>query len=319
MWAALAGGVGGAKLARGLAAVAQEAAVELRIVVNTGDDFTLHGLHIAPDLDTVMYTLAGIANPETGWGIAGDTFVANEQLGRLGQENWFSLGDRDLATHLTRTRWLRAGMTLTEATARISRALGIPATTQLVPMTDDAVATQIKTPGGWLAFQDYFVRRHHADPVLNVRFAGVELAQANDLAMAALAQADLIVFCPSNPIVSIGPILALAGVRPTLSHRREQCCRVAVSPIVGGHALRGPADRMMEGLGHESSALGVARYYAGLIDIFVLDEVDADLAPAIADLGMQPVVAPTIMRTPEDSRALAQAVVAAAKETAKWR
>jgi len=202
-------------------------------------------------------------------------------------------------------------------TARLSQTLGIPATTQIVPMTDDSVATQIKTPDGWLSFQDYFVRRHHADPVLDVRFAGVEHAHANDLAMAALAQADLIVFCPSNPIVSIGPILALAGMRSALSHRREQCCRVAVSPIVGGHALRGPADRMMEGLGHESSALGVARYYAGLIDIFVLDQTDADLAPAIADLGMQPVIANTIMRTPEDSRALAQVIVAVAQEAGR--
>lgn len=315
MWVALAGGVGGAKLARGLAAIAPSQTDELRVVVNTGDDFDLHGLRIAPDLDTVMYTLAGIANPETGWGIVGDTYTTMDQLEQLGQANWFRLGDRDFATHITRTWWLREGLTLTAVTERLAGALGVTAPTRIVPMTDDIVATEIETPDGWLAFQDYFVRRHHADAVRAVRFTGIAEARASALALDALTRADLVVFCPSNPIVSIGPILALAGMRAALLQRRAGVCRVAVSPIVGGQALRGPADRMMAGLGQESSALGVARGYAGLIDIFVMDEVDAALADDITALGMQPLVTNTIMRSPADSRALAATIVAAA---AKW-
>ncbi len=313
MWTALAGGVGGAKLARGLAAIAPGATDELRIVVNTGDDFTLHGLAISPDLDTVLYTLAGIANPETGWGIAGDTFVTMEQLGRLGGPAWFWLGDRDLATHITRTALLREGATLGAVTDRLARALGLAPGVRLVPMTDDAVATAIETPDGWLAFQDYFVRRHHADEVRGVRFAGIEAARPAPDALAGLADSPLVVLCPSNPIVSIGPILALAGMRAALATSRPGRVRVAVSPIVGGQALRGPADRMLAGLGHEVSALGVARLYAGLIDIFALDRADANLASAIADLGMRPLVTDTIMTTPDDSRALAERILDAAR------
>ena len=312
MWAALAGGVGGAKLARGLAAITPEIIDELRIIINTGDDFVQHGLRIAPDVDTVLYTLAGIANPETGWGIAGDTTNALDQLRRLGANAWFWLGDRDLATHILRTEWLRQGRTLSAFTARMARSLDIPDHIHLLPMTDDPVATEILTPGGWRAFQDYFVRRQHADPVRDVRFAGSTAAQPQPQALAALRQAEVVVICPSNPIVSIGPILALRGMRQAIEHRgpgsEVRCCRVAVSPIIGGQALKGPADVMLRGLGHEVSALGVAQLYAGLIDIFVLDAADAALAPQIADLGMRPLVAETIMRTPDDSRALAEII-----------
>jgi LPPG:FO 2-phospho-L-lactate transferase len=313
LWTALAGGVGGAKLARGLAAIAPDRADELRIVVNTGDDFTLHGLRISPDLDTVLYTLAGIANPETGWGIAGDTFVVMEQLGRLGGPTWFSLGDHDLATHITRTALMRSGATLAQVTDHLALALGVSAPLRLVPMSDDLVATQVETPDGWLDFQDYFVRRHHADEVRGVRFAGVEEAAPHPLALDGVSEASLVVLCPSNPIVSIGPVLALRGMRAALAQERVGRCRVAVSPIVGGKALRGPADRMLEGLGHEVSALGVARLYVGLIDLFVLDITDAALAPDIAALGMQPVVAQTVMASPADSRALAEAILEAAQ------
>ncbi len=318
MWAALAGGVGGAKLARGLAAITPERIDDLRIIINTGDDFVQHGLRIAPDIDTVVYTLAGIANPETGWGITGDTTNTLDQLRRLGADAWFWLGDRDLATHILRTEWLRQGRTLSAFTARMAHNLGIPEHIHLLPMTDAPVATEILTPGGWRAFQDYFVRRHHADPVRAVRFVGSATAQPQLQALAALRQADVVVFCPSNPIVSIGPILALKGMRQAIEHRGTdggaRCCRVAVSPIIGGQALKGPADMMLRGLGHEVSALGVAQLYAGLIDIFVLDIADAALAPQIADLGMRPLVAATIMRSPDDSRALAETIAAAVAE-----
>jgi LPPG:FO 2-phospho-L-lactate transferase len=305
MWAALAGGVGGAKLARGLAAIMPEALDDLRIIVNTGDDFTQHGLNISPDLDTVAYTLAGLANPDTGWGIAGDTTYTLEQLRQLGADAWFWLGDRDLATHILRTEWLRTGGTLSAFTAKLARRLGIPSSIHLLPMTDAPVATEILTQDRWRAFQDYFVRRHHTDEVRDVRFAGVETAQALPQALTALRQADVVVFCPSNPIVSIGPILALAGMRQAIEHRGARCCRVAVSPIIGGQALKGPADVMLRGMGYAASALGVAQCYAGLVDVFVLDHTDADQAPQIAALGMRPVVTDTIMRSPEASRALA--------------
>ncbi len=316
MWAALAGGVGGAKLARGLAAITPDEIDDLRVIINTGDDFTLHGLRIAPDVDTVLYTLAGIANPETGWGIAGDTASAQAQLGRMGVDTWFWLGDRDLATHIMRTHWLASGFTLTEVTERMARALGIAPRITLLPMTDDPVATEVQTPAGWLAFQDYFVRRHHSDPVRAVRFAGISRAVPTMATVAALRAAEVVIFCPSNPMVSIGPILTLRGVRQAIEHRgtgTPRCC-VAVSPIIGGRALKGPADVMLASLGFESSALGVARLYEGLVDIFVLDEVDAHLAPQIADLGMRPLVAPTIMTTPEDSRTLARLIRRAVQE-----
>jgi LPPG:FO 2-phospho-L-lactate transferase len=311
MWAALAGGVGGAKLARGLAALAPDTIDEVRVIVNTGDDFARHGLRISPDVDTVMYTLAGLANPDTGWGIVGDTFNALDQLQRLGADTWFQLGDRDLATHILRTSWLNAGLSLTEITQRMARSLGIAPQVQILPMTDDLVATEILTPDGWRAFQDYFVRRRHADPVRDVRFVGGNEAHPSTQTLTALRQADVVVFCPSNPLVSIGPILALAGVRPAIEHRGEHTRCVAVSPIVGGQALKGPADTMLAGMGHEVSALGVARLYAGLVDLFVLDETDAALAPQIAELGMQPLVAQTIMHSAAESQALARVIVAA--------
>jgi LPPG:FO 2-phospho-L-lactate transferase len=286
---ALAGGVGGAKLASGLyRAVAPD---ELAVVVNTADDFTQFGLMISPDADTVMYTLAGLANPATGWGILGDTFETLAMLERYGRDIWFKVGDRDFATHLARTERLRSGASLTAVTAELSRALGVRAA--ILPMCDEPVATRVRTPDGVLEFQEYFVRHHHEDAVLGVEFQGIERAAVTDAVRRALAEAEVIVFCPSNPIVSVGPILAVPGMREAIDGRHVP--KVAVSPIVGGQAVRGPADRMLRGLGHEVSAYGVATLYRGLVDGIVIDEVDAGLTPRIEALGLHVAVAPTIM------------------------
>ncbi|HZB96565.1 MAG TPA: 2-phospho-L-lactate transferase [Herpetosiphonaceae bacterium] len=300
---ALAGGVGGAKLAHGLyQALVPDA---LTVIVNTADDFTYWGLRVSPDLDTVMYTLAGIANENTGWGVADETWSALDAAGRLGGETWFRIGDRDLATHVLRTEALRAGKSLTAVTAEFAARLGIHG--RLLPMTDAAVATMIETPDGWLAFQDYFVRRQHRDPVRAIRLDGIEQAEATDDARQAIESADLIIFCPSNPIVSIGPILSLPGVQDLL--KNHSVPRVAVSPIVGGKALRGPADTMLSALGHDSSALGVARLYQDLLTGIVIDELDAEDAPAIRKLGMEVLVAGTVMRSIPDRRSLAERIL----------
>ena len=302
---ALAGGVGGAKLAHGLYRALPAAA--LTVLVNTADDFTLHGLRICPDLDTVLYTLAGLANPATGWGVAGDTFAALDMLRRYGAgDTWFQLGDRDFATHILRTQRLAEGRPLSAVIGEMAAALGVSAT--LLPMSDTPVATLVRTDAGDLSFQDYFVRRHHSDQVRCLAFTGVEAARAPAALGAALAGAEAIIFCPSNPLVSIGPILAVPGVRDLL--RDSPAPRVAVSPIVGGKALRGPADQMLATLGHEVSALGVARLYAGLIDGMIIDSLDAGLAPPIAALGLQVEVTNTIMQDDSDRQALAETALA---------
>ncbi len=249
---ALAVGVGGAKLAHGFQ-LALDDPSNLTIIGNTADDFELYGLHISPDLDTVLYTLAGIANPATGWGIAGDSFATLEMVGRYTGEPWFQLGDRDFATHIVRTERLRLGESLTSVTAALARALGVRAS--IVPMSDDPVATMIDTPDGRLDFQQYFVAHRHADEVTGVHFAGIETARPSPTVLDALAAAGAIVFCPSNPIVSIGPILAVPGMQAALAGSTAP--KVAVSPIVGGEALKGPAAQMLAGLGHEVSAAGV--------------------------------------------------------------
>ncbi len=298
----LAGGVGGAKLAQGL----DRAVAGLTVVVNTGDDAVVYGLSISPDLDTVMYTLAGIADPQQGWGIAGDTYATLEAMARLGQDTWFRLGDRDIATHVLRTARLRAGVPLSVATAELASALGVRA--RLLPMTDDAVATRIDTPAGRLEFQEYFVARRHADEVLGVVLDGVERAIPAPGVLEAL-DADVVVIGPSNPFVSIGPVLAVPGVREALAVSGAR--RVAVSPIVGGRALKGPAAAMLAAMGHEVSALGVARLYAGLVDVYVIDESDRGLAAAIEELGMTVMVTGTVMGGPEDRERLAREILAA--------
>jgi LPPG:FO 2-phospho-L-lactate transferase len=302
--AALAGGVGGAKLAHGLYMALPPDS--LSVVVNTADDFTHWGLKISPDLDTVMYTLAGIANESTGWGVADETWSALAMAGRFRADTWFRIGDQDLMTHVLRTAALAAGRSLSHITAELAEALGIRA--RLLPMTDATVATTVQTPDGWLAFQDYFVRRRHADQVLDVRIEGTEDARVAPGVAAAVANAEAIIFCPSNPIVSIGPILALPNMQELLAARAVP--RIAVSPIVGGKALRGPADTMLSALGHESSALGVARIYQGLVSGMVIDRLDQEDEAAIRALDMEVLVVDTIMRSVADRQRLAQDILA---------
>lgn len=299
--AVLAGGVGGAKMAHGFQQLL--APGKLSVVVNVADDFELFGLHISPDLDTVMYTLAGLANPVTGWGIRDDTHRAVEMLGRLGGDTWFSIGDADLATHLRRTQLLADGCSLTDATRSLAASLGV--TSHLLPATDQRVATMLQTDAGELDFQTYFVRRGQRDEVRAVRFDGLEAARPTEAAVAAIQDADLVVIAPSNPIVSIRPILELPGVSAAVAAAKS----VAISPIVDGRALKGPADRMLTSLGYESSALGVARLYAGVVDRFVLDEADAGLAPQVEALGMRVAVLRTVMRSDDDRAVLARAVL----------
>jgi LPPG:FO 2-phospho-L-lactate transferase len=297
----LAGGVGGAKMAHGFQQVL--AAGELTVVVNVADDFELFGLHISPDLDTVMYTLAGLADAGTGWGIAGDTHHALEMLGRLGGPTWFTIGDRDLATHVRRTQLLRGGHSLTDVTDALRTALDVPSI--VLPATDQPVRTTVQTDAGELDFQTYFVARGQRDEVRGVRFDGLPGAAPTAAALDALRDAELVVLAPSNPLVSIGPVLELPGVRGAVAAARS----VAVSPIVAGRALKGPADRMLVSLGHEATARGVARLYAGLVDAFVLDEADAAQAAEVEALGMRAVVLPTVMRSDADRATLAQQIL----------
>ena len=296
---ALAGGVGGAKLAAGLQDVLSTG--DLSVVVNTADDFDLWGLHICPDLDTVMYTLAGISNPETGWGIENESFATLNMLERYGEEIWFKLGDNDLATHILRTSRLRSGETLTRITAGLSGALGVESA--VLPMSDDPVSTILETPEGWLEFQEYFVRRGQRDEVLGLRLRGIEEARPTEGVLAAIGGADAIVFCPSNPVVSVGPILALPGMREALVSSSSP--KVAVSPIVGGRALKGPADRMLASLGHEVSATGVARMYEDLLDGMVVDRIDENERAGIEALEMRVLVTESVMRDAEDRARLA--------------
>ena len=296
----LAGGTGGTKLAHGFAMLPN---VELSVVANVGDDTEMHGLLVCPDLDALVYTLAGLVDVERGWGVAGDTHTAHAMFGRLGEPTWFTVGDADLATHVHRSRLMREGATLTAAMATIAAELGIDV--RILPASDEPWRTTIRTEEGTLAFQEYFVGRRQVPEVRGVGNEGE--GRPTPAVLAAISDAELVVIGPSNPIVSIGPILAMPGVRQALEAATSR--RVAVSPIVAGQALKGPADRMLGSLGHEVSALGVARLYAGLVDRFVIDQADADLAPAIGALGMEPIVLPTIMRADADRAALAAALI----------
>jgi LPPG:FO 2-phospho-L-lactate transferase len=290
----LAGGVGGAKLADGLQQVL--APGELTVVVNTGDDFERHSLLICPDHDTVAYTLAGVADPVQGWGLAKETWHVMGQLARLGEETWFRIGDRDLATHLFRAERRHDGLRLTEIALELQGALGVPS--RILPMTDETVRTKVRTEDGWLDFQDYFVRLRQAPEVREVRYEGAEASAITPEVRDAIRMADVVVVAPSNPVVSIGPILAVPGFMEEIASARHRGVRaVGVSGIVGGKAVRGPADRMLSSLGEESNALGVARRYAsvGLLDALVIDRVDEPLAGPIASLGLEAVVTDTIM------------------------
>jgi LPPG:FO 2-phospho-L-lactate transferase len=302
----LAGGTGGAKLAHGFQQVLPPG--DLSVIVNVGDDAEPFGLLVCPDLDTILYTLSGLADREQGWGIAGDTTTALGLLGRYGEETWFRIGDADLATHVRRAHLRADGLTLTEVTARMAEALGV--SSAIIPATDDRERTLIETDAGTLEFQDYFVRRHQADAVRALRYDGADAARPSPAALRALAEAELVVIGPSNPLVSIGPILAIRGMREALL--ASSAPRIGVSGIIAGEALRGPADRMLGSLGHEVSARGVARLYADLVGQFVIDTADAGLAPSIAELGPRPVVLPTVMRSDEDRAALAADLLALA-------
>jgi LPPG:FO 2-phospho-L-lactate transferase len=329
MIAALAGGVGAARLLEGMIRVVPER--DIAVVVNTGDDTVLHGLHVSPDLDTVTYSLAGVVNPETGWGLVGETWAAMDALERYGGETWFRLGDRDLATHLYRTQRLRDGAPLSTIAAEVAASWGVGP--RVLPMSDDPVRTRVTLagdsgggPGGRpedregggaggrpedreVEFQDYFVRRRHAVEVEAVRFEGAESARPAPGVLEAIETATTVVVCPSNPIVSIGPILAVPGIEETIASRRADT--VAVSPIVAGAAIKGPADRLLTELGHEASVVGVARLYAPLASTLVVDEADAGLAGRVEAEGLRCVVAPAVMSSPELAAALAKVVLAA--------
>jgi LPPG:FO 2-phospho-L-lactate transferase len=302
---ALSGGIGGAKLALGLYRVLPSEA--LTVVANTGDDFEHLGLSISPDIDTLLYTLAGIDNPDTGWGRSGETWTFMAALESLGGETWFKLGDGDLATHVERTRRLTAGESLSQITDDFRHRLGISA--RLLPMTDDRVRTRLRTEEGWLDFQDYFVRRRSAPVVRNIIYTGASEARANPDFLAALSADNLeaVVICPSNPFLSIDPILSLPGVRGALRDCRAPV--VAVSPIIGGEAVKGPTAKMMAELGMPIGAATVAQYYSDILDIYVADEADAD---ELAGLGISVRVARTLMLTMEDREVLAGAVLVAA-------
>jgi LPPG:FO 2-phospho-L-lactate transferase len=302
----LAGGVGGAKLADGLQAVV---GADLAVVVNTGDDLVRHGLTIWPDHDTVAYTLAGLDDAERGWGLAGETWTVMDRLVVLGDDPWFRLGDKDLATHLWRSDRLRDGWRPTRVALELRERLGMAA--KVLPMTDAEVRTEVLTDDGWLEFQEYFVHRRQEPEVLDVRFRGVETASPTAEVVAAVEAAEMVVIGPSNPIVSIGPILAVPGMTGLLAGARTTGTPiVAVSGIVGGRALKGPADRMLASLGHGSSATSVATLLAPHVDGFVLDAVDADLEPSIASLGLRTLVTDTIMVDDAGRARLAGEVVA---------
>lgn len=310
----IAGGVGAARFLRALVGVVP--AERVTAVVNTGDDTTIHGLTISPDLDTVVYTLAGAIDPERGWGLAGETWVAMENLARYADVRpdgsdagvtWFNLGDRDLATHLYRTARRAEGATATTVAGEIGRAWGVGV--RLLPMTDAPCPTfvTLADSGEEIAFQDYFVRRQHGVAVSGVRFGGDTPAPATPAVLSALRESDLVVIAPSNPVVSTGPVRARPGIEELLAARRDEV--VAVSPIVGGAALKGPADRMLRELGHEPSVVGVARLYAPIAGTLVIDPADADLAGAVEAAGVTPLIVPSVMSTPEIGHALARAVI----------
>ena len=304
--AVVCGGVGAARMLAGIVTVVDPA--QVTGIVNVGDDLELHGLRISPDLDTITYTLAGEINPETGWGLRGESWQAMETVKRYGGISWFGLGDRDLGTHLYRTQRASEGAGLAAITAEITAAWGLEL--QLVPVTEDRLRTllTLADDGEEVTFQEYFVHRRHGVPVRSIRFDGADAARPAPGVLEAIAEARRVVIAPSNPIVSVDPVLAVPGVREAVAARRADT--VAVSPIVAGSALKGPADRLLAELGHDASVVGVARLYAPLAATLVIDEADAHLADAVAAEGITPLVTPTVMRTPELAAALARAVLA---------
>ncbi|MHB1208153.1 MAG: 2-phospho-L-lactate transferase [Acidimicrobiales bacterium] len=300
----LSGGVGAARLIRSLNLVMDPR--DITAVVNVGDDLVLHGLTICPDLDTISYTLAGLNNDELGWGLAGETWRVMDELRRLGGAAWFALGDRDLATHLYRTQRILEGATKTEVTRELCERWGVP--TRLLPVTDDTIATTFDTEIGPLSFQEYFVQHHHSVVVHAITVQGAQASTATHEVLSALEASSRIIIAPSNPLISIDPILQVGDVRELLARRRHDV--VAVSPIINGAALKGPADRLMRELGYTATSVGVADFYQGLAGTFVIDEQDRALAAQIESRGMKVHVTTTIMANPDDARRLAQVVLA---------
>jgi len=299
----LAGGVGAARFLQGLTQVLPQR--DITIIANTGDDAEFFGLHVSPDIDIVLYHLAGLANEEQGWGLRGDTFNAVDALARYGYETWFRLGDADVAACLHRTNLLRQGRTLAEATAELATALDIECA--VLPMSNQAVRTKVKTPDGELDFQEYFVKLRTEVPVRGLHFEGVETAAPAPGVLEAIRDAAAIIIAPSNPLLSIGPILAVAGIRSALVETRARIA--AVSPIVGGVALKGPADRLLRDLGHEASAVEIGRLYADFLDVLVIDNVDGALAPEVRELRLEALVTDTIMSSLEKKANLARSVL----------
>ena len=304
---ALAGGVGGARLADGLAQALEP--TSLTVIVNVGDDFEHFGMKICPDLDTVCYTLAGVENPESGWGLAGESWNALEALRRLGSETWFRLGDRDLATHLERTRRLNHGQTLSQVTLSFCQAWNVPA--RVIPVSDQAVPTIVYTDEGALAFQDYFVRHHCQPTVRGFHFENFERALPAPGVVEALSEAEMVLVCPSNPWVSVDPILAVPGIRITIEQRRSKASLpvVAVSPIIGGQTVKGPAAKMYQEMGIKPSALAVAQHYGRLLSGFVMDRQDASLCAEVQALGLQTLVTDTIMKGRQGRKRLADEIL----------
>lgn len=303
MITALAGGVGAARFLQGLVQIVSDK--EVTVIVNTGDDIELYGLHVSPDLDIVMYTLAGIVDEEKGWGIRGDTFHCLETLRKYGHETWFNLGDRDLATHIYRTHLLKNGISLSEVTGRLCQALRL--SVKILPMTNDRFATKIITDSGAIHFQEYLVKRGAQDRVMNVVFEGAEEAQPAPRVVDSILESDVVIICPSNPIVSIGTILSVKNVRTALKETKARV--IAISPIVGGRPIKGPADRLMQGLGLDVSAYSVAKLYQDFLDAFIIDRVDEAEKEHIESLGAEVVVTNTIMKTLEDKVQLAKVVL----------
>ncbi len=303
MYTVFAGGVGASRFLQGLVQVVDPARVT--VISNTGDDVETFGLHVSPDIDIVIYALAGAVNPETGWGLQGDTFAVMDALQRYGYERWFNLGDRDLATAIHRSRLLRSGVAMHEVIGQIARAWGLACT--LLPMSNDRIATRIIGPDGEIPFQDYMVRLRTEVEVRDVMFDGAQAASPAPGVIEAILGARAVILAPSNPLVSIGPILAVPGVRDALAS--SSATRIAISPIIAGEVVKGPAAKMLRTLGHEVSAVGVARIYQGLIDVMVIDDQDRALAPRIEALGMRCVVTDTMMTSAERKAELARAVL----------
>jgi len=306
MFVVLTGGTGGAKLIEGLSEEVDPA--ELTIICNTADDFVFHGLHISPDLDTIMYTLAGMADRSKGWGIHGDTFTALAQLAKFGAETWFQLGDQDLATHIFRTHLLSEGLALSEITDLLKSRLGVKAT--LLPMTDDAVETRVKTVQGEISFQEYFVKQRWQSEVKETFYAGVENSRPGPGVIEALSNAQQIIICPSNPITSIGPILAVPGIMSAIKTTNAPV--VGVSPIIGDSAVSGPAHKLMTAQGREASAFGVAQSYSDLLDAFLVDKTDEALCEKVERLGIDAKATSIRMDSDEQKRRLAREVLASA-------